>query len=291
VTADGKAVATASRLFAALVDDAGLFPPEKLPMDAAVTRHRADEAAGHPVLSQRFLIPTSRLDEFRDALEPEDRWRLGLIVDTGFDQLGDLLTAVRDDPRLVPETVELRLPASDEPVSAVDRIAAQAASSPGGPVVHVELSPVASGWETALTAVADRSLAAKVRCGGVEAAAFPGAADLAAFVLTAARHGVPFKATAGLHHAVRYRDPVTGFDHHGFLNLLLAVCRAVDHGEPADVRAALLIDDGAELADETRAVSPVSAVRARSIFLAYGSCSTSDPIADLTALGLVGERP
>ena len=52
-------------LLAALVDDAGLFPPESLPMAEALTRHRADEAAGHLMLSGRFLCrpATTRVDQ------------------------------------------------------------------------------------------------------------------------------------------------------------------------------------------------------------------------------------
>jgi hypothetical protein len=86
-TPAGSAVQAAPRLFAALVDDAGLFPPEKLPMDAAVARHRSDEAADHPVLTQRFLCPVSALDDFRGRLGPDERWRIGLIVDVGLDAL------------------------------------------------------------------------------------------------------------------------------------------------------------------------------------------------------------
>src|SRR5205085_6885486 len=80
-------------LLAALVDDAGLFPPEQLPMAAALARHRADEAAGHPMLSHRFLCPASRLAELRAELarleEGDGRapLRLGLILDTGLDGL------------------------------------------------------------------------------------------------------------------------------------------------------------------------------------------------------------
>jgi hypothetical protein len=106
--------------------------------------------------------------------------------------------------------------------------------------------------------------------------------------LAVARAGIPFKATAGLHHALRYRDPSTGFDHHGFLNLLLATSRAVDGGSLADVEAALLIDNGAELAAHVHGLSSGAAERARHHFVAYGSCSTSDPVRDLAALGLTG---
>ena len=53
------------------------------------------------------------------------------------------------------------------------------------------------------------------------------------------RRGVPVKATAGLHHAVGYHDPATGFDHFGFLNLLLAIHRRW-HGQRRTAIAAVL---------------------------------------------------
>jgi hypothetical protein len=136
--------------------------------------------------------------------------------------------------------------------------------------------------------VARHGLAAKVRCGGVEARAFPTPAQLAAFVRESVDAGLAFKATAGLHHAVRYRDPATGFDHHGFLNLLLATCRAAEGVGAPQIEAALLVDDASELAAQARAISPGISRRARSSFLAYGSCSTSEPVEDLAQLGLLG---
>jgi hypothetical protein len=286
VTGRGE-IGASSGLFDGLVDDAGLFPPERLPMDAAVRRHRADETAGNPVLTQRFLCPVSALGEFLARLRPDERWRIGLIVDVGLDELAAALRTMDADERLTLETIELRLPGADDPRSAVEQVTVLASATTPPAAVHVELSPAVAGWEDALDAVADAGLAAKVRCGGLEAAAFPSPEQLASFVVAAVRRGVAFKATAGLHHAVRYRDPQTGFVHHGFLNLLLAVCAAVDGAGVDEAAEVLLIDDGAVLAARARAVSPRTAGQARSLFQAYGSCSTSEPVEDLTALGLL----
>jgi len=275
----------ASGLFDELVDDAGLFPPERLPMDDAVRRHRTDEAAGHPVLTQRFLCPVSVLDELQARLGPDERWRIGLIVDVGLDELPAVIRTIEADDRLTVETIELRLPAAADPRSAVDQVVGAAGSSRA--VVHVELSPAVPGWENALAAVADAGLSAKVRCGGLEAGLFPSPEALASFLVEAARTEIPFKATAGLHHAVRYTDPATGFTHHGFLNLLVGLCRAVGGADVDEVAELLLIDDGSRLAEHARAVTPQTAARARALFRAYGSCSTSEPIEDLAALGLL----
>ena len=69
---------------------------------------------------------------------------------------------------------------------------------------------------------------AKVRTGGVSAPMFPTPNDLGRFLHRAAAHKVPFKATAGLHHAMRSDQPLVGDERqgpvamHGFLNVFLA---------------------------------------------------------------------
>jgi hypothetical protein len=268
----------------ALVDDAGLFPPERLPMDRALARHRADAAAGHPVLTHRFLCAAGRLAELRSALS-DDVLRLGLIVDTGPAGVDAAVAAVRAEPRLRLETVEVALPSTD--VAGAARMHVPGFATVDAPV-FVEL-PRAPGWRTALEVVTSAGLGAKLRCGGAVASLFPTAAELAAMVTAIVAAGVPWKATAGLHHAVRYRDRRTGFDHHGFLNLLVAVSRSVIGGTEADVAAALAIDTGSALAAEVRAAGDAVGSRARRSLVAYGSCSTSEPIADLEALGLLDD--
>lgn len=270
-------------LFAALVDDAGLFPPERLPMAAAVERHRVDAAAAHPVLTHRFLCPASRIDPLRATLDEAEPFRLGLIVDTHLAGMARALATVAGDERLTLETLEVPLPVGDV-VAAAKVLVPDLAGLHAD--VFVEL-PRAPGWVEAMDVVAAAGLGAKVRCGGVRPELFPTAAELAAFLRAAVERGLSCKATAGLHHAVRYRDPATGHRHHGFLNLLLAAARATRRETDDAVAAVLESDDAVALADEARALPAAVATRTRTHLVAYGSCSTSEPIADLTALELI----
>ncbi len=268
-------------LFEALVDDAGLFPPERLPLADALKRHRADEAAAHPVLTHRFLCPASAIPQLIAELD-DAPLRLGLIADTGLEGLAPALEAVGVDPRLRLETVELALPAENLGAAAVDALP----PLPDGAFIEL---PRAQGWREALERLSERGLGAKIRCGGLKAELFPTPQELGAFIGACARHQAPFKATAGLHNAVRHRDQATGLEHHGFLNLLVAVARAAHGADEPQIVAALEVEDGAVLADEARALDPEAARAARRLLVAYGSCSTSEPLDDLRALGLLEE--
>jgi hypothetical protein len=259
-------------LLAALVDDAGLFPPEQLPMDAALSRHRADEEAGHLMLTHRFLCPASRLAEMRSLLVDVDRIRLGLLLDTG---LSGLERELRDlDPRLTLEAVEVPLP-NGEVVEALEALA-------GVPVPAYLEGPSDLGWLKSLghwPGPTERR--AKIRCGGAGPEHFPSPGELAAFMHACWTAG-SFKASAGLHRAVR--EERAGFVYHGYLNLLLAAARVAE-GAPveriAEVLAATRAD---ELIAEAAALSPEEVEETRAFFVAYGSCSTSEPIEDASRL-------
>ena len=66
---------------------------------------------------------------------------------------------------------------------------------------HVEL-PRSPGWPQALDVLAAAGQGAKLRTGGLRAELFPTGAELGAFISACAERAVPFKCTAGLHHAV-----------------------------------------------------------------------------------------
>jgi hypothetical protein len=137
---------------------------------------------------------------------------------------------------------------------------------------------------------------AKIRCGGGTADAIPSPEHVAAFVDACRRSDVPFKATAGLHHPFRHADPATGFVRHGFLNVAGAAVMACAAGADRATLARMIADDrpasfrlgpeGFRWQDLVAGPRAIASAR-RELFLGYGSCSFTEPVEDLVALGVL----
>jgi hypothetical protein len=227
-----------------LVDDAGLFPPSSLSMADALDRHRRTDS---PLLSGLFLCPVDRADELVALLGPYETLEVHLIGAAPF--------AVPDHPRLIVKGVELRSGSMPEIPCYVEGVGPRELSGTGG--------------------------FGKVRCGG---ATIPEIADLAAYITMAARLALPFKATAGLHAAVRGWESTDGVPHHGFLNVLLGVARGITGG---NVASALASTDAEAIAHEVLEISDDLAVPLRYVFRSFGSCDTTRPVTDARDLGLL----
>ena len=109
----------------------------------------------------------------------------------------------------------------------------------------------------------------------VEAAYAAELAEVAASINAALDRELPFKCTAGLHHAVRHEGG------HGFLNVLLATRANLD-GD--DVVAVLDERDPAALVAR---LDPETMLRTRRWFTSFGSCSVLEPHEDLVELGVI----
>lgn len=272
-------------LTSALVDDAGLFPPEELDMVSAMARHRRDRAAGSPVLTHRFVCPVARLDELRAQLHDGEVVQVIALGPANADT-ERRLAAIRHQTRLRVVALETRLPASAAEHAASLEVVDRIARSFPGLAAFVEIG-TGPDQEQALDVLTGRGHLAKVRCGGVRPELFPAAADLGRFILAAAERGLPFKATAGLHHAVGYRDDRTGLEHFGFLNVLLAVAGAQAGLDARHLQDTLNSRDARTVADRAAALDTAAAMAVRAAFRSFGSCSTREPLEDLAALGLI----
>ncbi|WP_461153099.1 hypothetical protein [Saccharopolyspora tripterygii] len=276
-------------LFARLVDDAALFPPGNreevaTPVPQAVAEHldaRAGEFAG---LFGPMLCQASRLAELITELakaKPSTPVPLSLVCDTGLGGVPKALSIIEGRQELLAlRMVEMPAP------SDVDDIWLERVSEfvPEDITRVVEPRRGGEGWLDGIRRVAGHGCWPKLRTGGQTAEAVPTVDEVAEFLAVAGSLDVPFKATTGLHAAVRGADPETGFTHHGFLNLLVATARSLSG---KDVRAALESTDGAALAEEARSLSDDAANAVRDVFASHGSCSLKDPVAELEGLGLL----
>jgi hypothetical protein len=282
-------------LFNGLCDDAALFPPGNAPVVEAVPAHRNHRAAWYAPLVGPFLVGADRIAEVGAAAEETGGAELPLdvtlVVRSGPSGLASALEETAKWPGLHLVGVELGPDADGSMAEAAARGCAVLDRELPGQHIHgaVELrrDPGAAGLGLALDVVAASPYRAKYRTGGLDPQAFPSAEELAAFITGCAARELAFKCTAGLHHAVRYVDPATGFMHHGFLNILLATHFAVQGADVVAV-AEVLADHGAEgLAAVAADLTDDQIERTRRTFTGYGTCSVLEPLEDLTELGLV----
>jgi hypothetical protein len=281
------AFSPAHPLLAGLVDDAAVFPPGNATMPDAVADHRAWRLGPYGAMMGRFLCPISRIEELRAELQGTDWLRLGLIADTGVAGLAGGLAAAAAEPRLDLTMVDIALPREADQVTA----ARATIDVLQGVRAFIEL-PRVPGWRDALTEVSTAGLGAKLRTGGLVRDAFPTESEVAAFLSACATAGISFKCTAGLHHAIRYTDRVSGFEHHGFLNILVATAAAIDGAAEVLLAELLAERDPVTVAALAARTDWDTAARTRLAFVGFGTCSLPEAVEDLSALGLVEElRP
>ncbi|MFI5243769.1 MAG: hypothetical protein ACHQQR_00970 [Gemmatimonadales bacterium] len=307
MTAGATQQADARRLLlAGLVDYAGLFPPAGLPMADAVARYDEYRKGEHAWALGKFVVPVARLTEFADAARPlfggGGAWRLAVVA--GADFRADVRAIAGFARRAAPGAgigaIEVKASTAEQVGDIADAVVSLRTQVSDAFDTYVEV-PIADDPSPLIRSIASHGLRAKVRTGGVEAGAFPTAAQLARFLGACTALGVPFKATAGLHHALRGAYPLT-YDREsergmmfGFLNVFLAAMFTGDGLDAADARELLEERDPGSFAFSAsgvawrgRAVTAAAIRGARDrAAVSFGSCSFAEPVADLSSLGLL----
>ncbi|HEY1463055.1 MAG TPA: hypothetical protein VGF44_06525 [Terriglobales bacterium] len=287
--------ATLHSLLDGVIDYAGLFPPADLSLEQALQNYSEYRSSPNARMLGRFIVQASRLSELGVLLPRFVRgsspWKISVLIkDSDLDMecvakfnrdLGEF--AIVDSMEFAPELFQ--------------RIETMPANLRNEFLVYYEI-PLNTPVER-LHAIEGKGARAKARTGGVKPEAIPGAHELAMFVTNCAQAGVPFKATAGLHHPIRsmraltYESNAPKGKMHGFLNLLMAACLACA-GKSTDLVREVLSDENASSfsfnAAEARwkqeSVSASLLQKTREgLFISFGSCSFDEPVEDLMSLG------
>ncbi|MEM7356583.1 MAG: hypothetical protein AAF657_37550 [Acidobacteriota bacterium] len=288
-----------SGLLASLIDYAGLFPPAALELPEAAANYARYRQSARAAMLGRFVVPVAQLPALARWIrqnEPHGTlWEVSVLV--GKDVAGGF------------EKITITLAEHVEsPVVAVRSIEAVATTPEA---MHVALPPDAEAFfeidhrvdpSTWIRAAAAAGVAAKIRTGGVEQSAFPSAGEIARFILACARHRLPFKATAGLHHPFPAAYPLTYEADsplgtmHGFMNVFYAAAMAWRGSTDSDALCSILESTERPGWDEARQelnwtdhrLSMADLAECRENFArSYGSCSFLEPIEGLEEVGLL----
>ncbi len=313
-------------LMSGLVDYAGLFPPAKLAMMPSVQNYAQYLRTPEAWMLGRFILPVSRLEEFRETSrgllpkspyvdEPDggEPWPISAIIDGDLDENLDSIFAFNhehENPKnglAVVDAIELKVPTTGSGLTgaawiddAIELIPEEVFPFFEIPIFSV--GGVAPDFRGMIASLAGADGAAKLRTGGITPEAFPPAAAVAEFLLACNAAEVPFKATAGLHHACRAHYPLTYEPDaakglmHGFLNVFLAA--AFVHAGRADAAMATAILEETDPAAfqfgrevvrwRNTGLELMQLAQARETFaLSYGSCSFEEPVQELQRMRVI----
>jgi hypothetical protein len=267
-----------------VVDYAGLFPPARLAIGDAMATYARCRASADAWMVGTFVITADRLEELDSSVGP-----VSVIMNAG--SAADVERVLRAGRRTRIAAIEFR------PVAPAD-VAPLAAAVPGNVQAFFEVAPDAD-LEQRLDAVAASGGSAKIRTGGVTPEAFPTASTIYRFMRACAERGLCVKATAGLHHALTGRYPLTyeptsaSAPMYGFLNMCAAA--ALVHAGIAEQEVVQLLaessptafrfdDDSIGWREHDISISDLAATR-QTLFCSFGSCSLQEPIDDLKRIG------
>ena len=303
--------ASLGALLAHSIDYAGIFPPCSLALEPALQNQARYVRDPDPWMLNNFVLPVEKFDAAAESISLFDRKHplrisaLGAKTQNADEFIGKLKFAAEtirsfsvDHVDLVSiSQLEMPLP-QDVNLESLARI--------GLTLKGLELqafweTPVDSAEKT-IALLAEHNLQTsappfgyKLRTGGVTADAFPTSEQIARALVGAAKHRVPIKFTAGLHHPIRqFRDEVKT-KMHGFLNMLGAALLGAEHEWDEQQTSEILEDENAAsflFGDDSFAwrewkIATGQITARRKLVISFGSCSFDEPGEDLRALNLL----
>jgi hypothetical protein len=290
-------VSAVETLLGRILEYAGLFPPAGLEMESALRNYQRYAKTDEFWVLGGFVLPATRLEEFAGAFErvwgteQERPWTLKVVC------AGE----TAEDARAIEEFQQGAVFIGSLEAKAADARAAKEVLErlPAARARYVEFPPERAG--EVLPVLAEYGAKAKIRMGGLTAETIPAADVVARFLMACARERVAWKATAGLHHAVRGVRSLTDAPGsaratmHGFVNLFLAgalayfgadeqaLVRTLEEQDAAAFRAE---DDVIRWHNNTMIADQIEQVRSE-FANSFGSCSFEEPVDDLRAMGWV----
>jgi hypothetical protein len=289
-------LASIKTLLLSVVDYAGLFPPAKLDLQQAMANYACYQTTAYAWMLGRFVLPASRLREFTELLpkfSTPQQWRLSVILSQDIEPDIEKVRSL-DNNAIAVTSLEIPPQPPTEIKKALSHL-------PKGVDSYFEI-PLHSDIEAYLAVLRHTGASAKIRTGGVTVDAFPSVTQLYECMLAFAKAPIPFKATAGLHHPLLGKHPLTNepdspvAEMHGFLNVALVAAliyqqkitreEALELLKESSIEALQITQDSISWQDYQLNLVEIEQTRQK-FFRSFGSCSFDEPIDDLKKLKLL----
>lgn len=297
------------KLLAQSIDYAGMFPPCSLELGPALQNQANYVRSPDAWMLNAFVLPVAQFDAAKQELarfDPQHPLRVSALgpktenAAAFLETLAKSIEAIRSFSAhnvdlIAMNQLEMPLPPD------VDAEVLQSAQEIVGNLTTFWETP-ADTAERTINLLAEHNSSThyelfgyKLRAGGVTADAFPSSRQIARALVVPARHQVPIKFTAGLHHPVRQFRHEVQTKMHGFLNVLGAAVLAAEHQWDEGQTAEMLDDEDAgsfSFDDKSFAWRDwgieLDRLEARRKFVtSFGSCSFNEPLEDLRDLNLL----
>jgi hypothetical protein len=296
-------VASLRALLAHAIDYAGLFPPADLALEPALQNQSSYVRCPDNWMLGAFILPIGKFAGARTQLAQFDTENPLQISALGpktakaaefrlaLEKAADAIKEFVAEHKGVVSIRQFEMPLPRGPVA---KSLGVARATLGDLALNIFWEAPPDAAAKTIEALAGSGSGFKLRTGGVTADAFPTGAQIARALVTAARHRVPIKFTAGLHHPIlKFHDSV-GTKMHGFLNVLGAGVLAAEHRWSESQTQEMLADEdsGAFVFEEEMfrwrewKISPAQITQRRQLVTSLGSCSFDEPRADLRSLCL-----
>ena len=288
-------------LLAAIVDYAGLFPPAKLSLREAIANYAQYHQTPYNWLLGRFVVPVSRLAELEKLLGDislentiASPWKISAILSVNWELELEQIQNINSQNKIAIASIEFKPLPPKEIKRAIHHLPTKIES-------FFEI-PLDDNLAKYLAVLQGTKASAKIRTGGLTAQAFPNVDRLCRFIFASAKTKVPFKATAGLHHLLPGKYPVSyepnsfSTTMQGFLNLsiltILVYWQKLTQSEALTVLQESSINSFKfqedHIAWKDRYLNLCELQKARQYFFrSFGSCSFQEPLNELMELKLL----
>jgi len=273
-----------------LVDYAGLFPPAALELGPSLEAYRRYQQSAGSFLLGRFICPARSLGDLAQLVNDQDAFLLSALLDAPeeLDALHDFHEQVSSKVRV--DTVETRWIGAEQGQRWLRR---------WNYSLFFEVAPEQAHQAGALAQTSGGRVGLKLRTGSVKAEGFPSYEAIGKFLYAAHQVKVPYKFTAGLHHARNGVYPLTYEPDSGhapmlgFVTIFGVACLHAS-GQISEAEIAEALNDGAievdglglHWRDRTCNLAQIQEFRTQA-GRSFGSCSFEEPYQELTEIGWI----